>query len=147
MRDPRWFVTSSIQAAGYAGGGGAWSGIASGTSAVLTMPGLKPAEPIFEIRGSGTGSATFTIVHTELNVALNFTLPAALTASEILFVDFNTRLITRTAPSLSDRTGWVSNLAANNFWWASTTGGSLQVGTNTLTVTGDTWAVKATPTV
>ena len=150
MRDPRWWVTSDVQSVGYAGGGGSWSGIADGTSGVLTMPGLKPSEPIFEIHGSGAGEAAFSITHAELGYQLNFTLPGALDSGDVLWVDFTSRLITLfpdagDTPSESDYTGYIDWNTTD--WFNETTGGSLLVGTNTITVVGDTWGCKATPAV
>ena len=149
MSDPRWFVTSDVQSVGYGGTGGAWSGIASGTSGVLTMPGLRPSEPIFEIHGSGTGSAVFTITVTETGLTLHFTLPAALAIGDVLIVDYTSRLITYQplAGGSLDYTGFLTNLTGLLFAWGETAGGSLQVGTSTITVIGDTWAVKSTPAV
>lgn len=140
--DGRWLVTSAVQAAGSSG-----APIASGSTGTLTMPGTAPAEPIFTVVGSGTGSATITFHSNTTGLTLEIDLPAAMAVGDVMVVDFGQRSVgyTPSGGAATDYSGYIN--WANTTWWNEATDGDLLLGANVLKVTGDTWYVTATPAV
>lgn len=148
--DGRWWVPSQTQSVGW--DGATYDGIDGGTSGTLTMPGTAPSEPVFTLISAGDGSATLTFTSEEIGAQLQIVLPSAMADGDKLVVNFGQRTIMYT-PSGDDPVNYAGYLdLANTNWWseASTAfltpvGGSLLPGTNTLTVTGDSWACRAIP--
>jgi len=136
MADPRWWVTSPGPIVV-----GSPTPIADGVSAVLTMTGTAPTEPTFNILGSGSGSSTIQLYHTELNRTLEIDLPAALTSGEVMIVDFFNRTITAGG---NDVTGYI-DWASTDWWGEAASGAPMLVGANTLTVSGGSWSCAASP--
>lgn len=154
LRDGRWFEQSQVQSCGYAGSPptlpGTWGGIPDGSPGTLTMPGTAPSDPVVSMVGEGSSmSATVTITMTELGTQLQLAMPAPIADGDYLIVDYRARSVTYIpggTGSPVDYSGYID--WPNTSAWSEKSGGSLAVGTNTITVTGGGgWAAYAYPAV
>lgn len=142
----RWWVTSDVVTTGTAR-------VASGDSAVLDMPGTAPGEPTITVYGTGSGSDSISLEATEAGWDMDLVLPSAMSDGDELVIDFLTRTVTYTPSegSPTDYSGYIVWGDNSTTAWAeaglNSGGGSLVLGTNTLTVTGDEWEASAAPAV
>lgn len=157
LSDGRWVLPGSVVGCGYSSlpptFPGTWSGIASQSTGVLSMPGTAPADPVLQILGNGSNvSDTIIITNETTGSVLQLVLPYGMATNDRLTVDYRQRTVSYFIDATSetfDYSGFID--WANSDAWDETNAGGLAVGSNTLKVDngsgGCPWAAYAWPAV